>query len=105
MGCSPSHEGLYGDTALNNVLTESKREDPKLKSLNSVTFVEHDLVWSAGKDHKLKPSKFSQINEAIKSFAATPTKFMQQQVYNDSLNLQCLYQQMYYMDSTYSNMC
>ena len=81
MGCSPSHEGLYGDTALNNVLTESKREDPKLKSLNSVKFVEHDLVWSAGKDHKLKPSKFSQINEAIKSFAATPTKFMQQQVY------------------------
>ena len=80
MGCSPSREGFYGDTALNNVLTESKREDPKLKSLNSVTFVEHDLVWSAGKDHKLKPSKFSQINEAIKSFATTPTKFMQQQV-------------------------
>ena len=87
MGCSPSHEGFYGDTALNNVLNESKREDPKLKSLNSVTFEEHDLVWSAGKDHKLKPSKFSQINEAIKSFAATPTKFMQQQVCNKYLNM------------------
>ena len=87
MGCSPSHEGFYGDTALNNVLNESKREDPKLKSLNSVTFEEHDLVWSAGKDHQLKPSKFSQINEAIKSFAATPTKFMQQQVCNKYLNM------------------
>ena len=87
MGCSPSHEGFYGDTALSNVLSESKREDPKLKSLNSVTFVEHDLVWSAGKGHKLKPSKFSQINEAIKSFAATPTKFMQQQVCYTTINI------------------
>ena len=80
MGCSPSHEGLYGETALNNCLTEAKRGDPKLKSLNSVTFVEHDLVWSAGKEHKLKPTKFGQVNQAIRTLALTSTKFMQQQV-------------------------
>ena len=80
MGCSPSREGLIGETALNNCLTDTKHEDAKLKSLNSVTFVEHDLVWSAGKNHKIKPSKFGEVCEAIR-IELTPTKFMQQQVY------------------------
>lgn len=79
MGCSPSHEGLYGDTALKNYLKDGKHEDLKLKNLNSVRFVEHDLVWSAGKQHKLKPSKFQQVNQAIRTLALTPAKFMQQQ--------------------------
>ena len=79
MGCSPSREGLIGETALNNCLTDNKNEDAKLKSLNSVTFVEHDLVWSAGKSHKIKPSKFGEVCEAIR-IELTPTKFMQQQV-------------------------
>ena len=79
MGCSPSREGLDGETALNHFITDKKQEDVKIKSLNSVTFVEHDLVWSAGKEHKTKPSKFGEVCQAIR-IELTPTKFMQQQV-------------------------
>ena len=85
MGCSPSHEGLYGDIELNEATT--KHGDLKQKSLNSVTFVEHDLVWSAGKKHKLIPSKLEQVNKAIKTLALTPTKFMQQVQNNYCCNL------------------
>ena len=79
MGCSPSREGLIGETTLDNSLTDTKPEDAKLRSLNSVTFVEHDLVWSAGKGHKIRPSKFGEVCEAIR-IELTPNKFMQQQV-------------------------
>ena len=81
MGCSPSYEIREGEVDLsdNDYLTPTKNGDFQKRSLNSVKFEEYDLVWSAGKQHKVKQHpKLGPFNRVIKSLSLTQNKFMQQ---------------------------
>ena len=82
MGCSPSHVSREGDVELNDnddLKAPTKNGDLKQRSVNSVKFEEHDLVWSAGKQYMVKhPSTPEEVNRTIRTLTPTKTKFMQE---------------------------